>query len=568
MTPQQRAYLQFIAEKGKKTQQQTDQYRADMNKVEPKRETSFEEWKAKQPKFAKGGDVEMFSPLNKLAAKIPRTKGTHDEFMTEISKQPGYRAEEVADRKIKPAQGKMTKQQFIEHLNQHPAPLLDEKVLGGEQAVDYSAVAELPVPPGLYVLPTPGQTHKYEIRRNTGGGRLSRGNTIQEALDDAYSGYPEYWNEMNKGDATHYEDYQIPGGKNYREVLMKMPVGHDIDYKKAAEYGYDKEQIDKNENLRANLAERFGSKQPTYKSSHWEDPNVLAHIRMSDREGPKGEKLLHLEELQSDWHQQGRKHGYASDKPESETDKLYRDLVGSEMKMPVPDAPFKKSWHELALKRALKEAVEGGYHGLLVTPGKEQNERYSLAKHVKSVSYEPDLKFLSAEPHEGGRGMWHYDVSPEQLESYVGKDVAKKLMETEPHQFNGNKRHTLSGLDLQVGGEGMKGFYDKIIPDYLNKLGKKHGVKTRHMQIPNPKTGQSITDVLRAENMTENDWQDMNPDQRMAMIDRHDQRAKANTANLHHFPITEEMRQDIKKNGIPMYKKGGGLKLLPTKFKE
>ena len=31
----------------------------------------------------------------------------------------------------------------------------------------------------------------------------------------------------------------------------------------------------------------------------------------------------------------------------------------------------------------------------------------------------------------------------------------------------------LRGIDLDVGGQGMKGFYDKIIPDYLNKFGKK-----------------------------------------------------------------------------------------------
>ena len=33
------------------------------------------------------------------------------------------------------------------------------------------------------------------------------------------------------------------------------------------------------------------------------------------------------------------------------------------------------------------------------------------------------------------------------------------------------------GLDLKVGGEGMKGFYDKIIPDAANKLGKQWGAK-------------------------------------------------------------------------------------------
>jgi hypothetical protein len=48
-----------------------------------------------------------------------------------------------------------------------------------------------------------------------------------------------------------------------------------------------------------------------YVSGHYRHhPNTLAHVRMSDREGANGEKLLHVEELQSDWHQQGRKRGY------------------------------------------------------------------------------------------------------------------------------------------------------------------------------------------------------------------------------------------------------------------
>jgi hypothetical protein len=51
----------------------------------------------------------------------------------------------------------------------------------------------------------------------------------------------------------------------------------------------------------------------SYQSKHWkEDPNVLAHMRVQDRRGPNGEKILHVEEIQSDWHQEGRKKGYAT----------------------------------------------------------------------------------------------------------------------------------------------------------------------------------------------------------------------------------------------------------------
>ena len=39
-------------------------------------------------------------------------------------------------------------------------------------------------------------------------------------------------------------------------------------------------------------------------------PNVVAHLRLNDRTGENGEKLLHMEELQSDWGQRGRDKGF------------------------------------------------------------------------------------------------------------------------------------------------------------------------------------------------------------------------------------------------------------------
>ena len=59
-----------------------------------------------------------------------------------------------------------------------------------------------------------------------------------------------------------------------------------------------------------------------YRSSHWDEPNILAHVRMNDRT-IDGKKALHLEEIQSDWHQQGRERGYKNPKLEKQAeDKL------------------------------------------------------------------------------------------------------------------------------------------------------------------------------------------------------------------------------------------------------
>lgn len=50
-----------------------------------------------------------------------------------------------------------------------------------------------------------------------------------------------------------------------------------------------------------------------YKTSHWNDTsNILAHVRMDDLVSEDGKRTLVIHEIQSDWHQTGRKKGYQS----------------------------------------------------------------------------------------------------------------------------------------------------------------------------------------------------------------------------------------------------------------
>lgn len=126
---------------------------------------------------------------------------------------------------------------------------------------------------------------------------------------------------------TRYGQYTEPGGKNYREILLTLPP----------EEGQD-----------------------TFKSGHFDQKNILAHVRLSDRVDAEGRKTLFIEEMQSDMHQQGREKGYKSE--------------GGE----VPDAPFKntEAWAGLALKRMIRMAVEQGYDSVAWTPAETHVERW------------------------------------------------------------------------------------------------------------------------------------------------------------------------------------------------
>ena len=85
---------------------------------------------------------------------------------------------------------------------------------------------------------------------------------------------------------------------------------------------------------------------------------------------------MHVEEIQSDLHQAGRKSGYNVQPTPEELNKIaeferksknntismseraeWAGLINKREGV-VPDAPFKKNWHELAMKRLLNYAAD------------------------------------------------------------------------------------------------------------------------------------------------------------------------------------------------------------------
>ena len=337
------------------------------------------------------------------------------------------------------------------------------------------------------------------------------------------------------GTPTKFSQYTLPGGENYREVLLKEPIPtkkietegwtavkdpdgyardyliYDKDGKLVAERAADSpEQAIQSATKDLNTGKEITSEPPKFQSRHWDDPNVLAHLRMSDRTGPNGEKILHVEEIQSDWGQKGKKEGFdvgitpqqekrmqdltarVADLSTAERGEL-GDLLRASGKGGVPSAPYvtnTQAWTDLALKRALKEAAEGGYDKLVWTPGAEQAKRYSLSNQVRSIDYmkEGDNSYRLGIVDKRGEGI---DLPKEtftakELEDYLGRDVANKIINDEGQSYRGRNHKSLEGVDLVLGGEGMKGYYDKIVPKRLQEIIKRHD--------PSAKVG--YTDVM------------------------------------------------------------------------
>lgn len=398
-------------------------------------------------------------------------------------------------------------------------------------------------------------------------------------------------------------EWTLPGGQNYREILLRLPSGQE------------------------------------YRSPHWPGiPNVLVHLRTTDRTLPTGETVLFLEEIQSDWHQTGREEGYRE--PEPEFTKLpegitieprlvlnmearhyysfsadgmemlrhwvreageptlperarrqaifdaynlwvwvgqhdiapgsiYEPMIQEALKilMPqIPDAakaafpknliltehvvyrkglvlvsprighvgyespeeatkgalaylnaearsraskqppraPFAETWPYLGLKRALRLAAEEGYDALAWTSGGQQAERYKLSTRVDRLQWVPSRGVLHG--WKDSRRIVNQEVTSEELPDYVGQALAEQLRTGKP----------VEGQDLDVGikAQGMKVFYDEMLPQWAAKYVKPWGaVVTREpLQIAEAEESVNGWDGLSTskQERIEEHWKDNN----------------------------------------------------------
>ena len=371
-------------------------------------------------------------------------------------------------------------------------------------------------------------------------------------------------------ESPKFSDYTLPGGENYREVLLRLPKrpvsgaryaikNPDGPNAPATRSSYSnattrEEAIAEAGGDASRVIEIRGNEtvDPNFTGGHYDEPNVLAHMRLNDRTGPDGEKILFVEEIQSDWHQKGRKQGYKTSdqfaepfqvKSQEDSDSyiMYevRDAngelitnVGSEYAQNsnqaivvaqgrirdqtrlvagddrVPDAPLKKTWHEMSFRRIARMAAEEGYDAIAFTPGKLQAERYDLSKQVSELRAQKHddgtVSFGYIPPEGGNRRMLRTFVPDNEIEGLVGKEMAEKI--------RGQNQEIVdySGVDLEVGGEGMKGFYDKMLKGYASKWGKKFGAKVGMIDLETGKgmkiRRRGVDSPLEQETKTEKVW--------------------------------------------------------------
>lgn len=427
-----------------------------------------------------------------------------------------------------------------------------DKSVSREQVAEYLRANQLEVGEKLYGQADVNKKSKFYgpevarvLRESSGEARdniqLQLAND-RRAYDELTERFPELgdnedWDHVVLNDLvgdqryqeTKFGQYTLPGGENYKELLITLPAKDKITEPKVrSPDGWG-------DTNGGNIGvERTGDTGADFRSGHWSEPNVVAHVRFDERPHPNGGRTLHIAEVQSDWHQVGRKRGYkegveaaqaevdaarhaafvalkAEDKlgfdtsgqalgavinhadwqdrwqVENEENRAaiqrMRDALVAKDKASngVPNAPFKTTWPELAMKRMLRHAAENGYDRITWDTGATNADRFDLSRHYETIRSSKDGAIYNVFATRKGsvRDNPLGSFKAEELSDAVGKDLADKIVA----QSEENPYQVFSGLDLQVGGEGMRGFYDKLLPSAVNKLVKQWGGKVERSTI-------------------------------------------------------------------------------------
>jgi hypothetical protein len=422
-----------------------------------------------------------------------------------------------------------------------------------------------------------------------------------------------------------FEEHTLPGGENYREVafttgpekakglgLPEFLIKDADGVLQLSDASSEAEAVSQAGGDRSRVVLRGFDlpDDPNFRGSHLEIPNTLFHVRLNDRIGPNGEKILFVEEWQSDWHRKGRELGYkdspqfsgelSATKQMTETGPYWeitdengkfvtnvvgdlrreidRDLTEAEaiaearwrMRLPsrpsesgiasddrVPDAPLKKTWYQTAFRRIARMAAEEGYDSVAWTPGEVQADRYNLRKRVSEIRYVgTNLKVYGL---DGETVLENTGVKHEDLPDIIGRQAAKRLLAQTPDAG----LRSLVGEELEIGGEELKSLYDEMIKNYAKKFGKKFGAKVGTTRIIAYDTGVDWykigNDVMEYLGIPSPEraeyWRNLTVDQRAELMEQYSKRGGG--TEVWNLPITPKMREHLLRKGISTFAQGG-----------
>jgi len=395
-----------------------------------------------------------------------------------------------------------------------------------------------------------------------------------------------------------YQQYSQEGGTNYQEGLLTVPTK------------YEKLSEERNLLSRRKLGDDLGDGsgrtvssrideideeiqsriENSYQSTHYDQANIGLTTRTQSFNTPDGNSVHLMDELQSDWHKEGKKKGYRIPRDKKTFDALTQEKADRIVVRPtsdgqfqgfwtrpeddwlttgirgsteeeallntlgdthdiryknatgVPNAPAKQSWINQGIKHEINQTIADGKDYFAWTGGDIQADRYSLRKQVEDIDYDIYDNTLSAYAPDGSTSIME-TVELKDLDNFIGKEAADKIRTkigysdeqsmrsyykqkaieggmAEPSADALSKTYTqvqiknrlmdmdnaeglvrLTGEELEVGGEGMKSFYDKDVKKRTEKIIKRldPNAKVEVIELDNGNKvwGVKITDKMR-----------------------------------------------------------------------
>ena len=324
---------------------------------------------------------------------------------------------------------------------------------------------------------------------------------------------------VGRGMRTKFSDYQLPGGKDYKEMLLTLPKGRPKDaaaydkqlmgfvdravakfkgdavaggmqediaedlaqrvfepdnrreyFSKAAKY------LGEEDEMRA-ISEAYKAQRPSdFTSGHFDEPNVLSHARYNTRT-IDGDKTLFVEEIQSDWHQKGRDVGYQGDIDyaalRAKQDELFaaQSAIGKDVTTQGYDATQAQQSKYMALDneyKAIQKQLDGNANAVPNAPYKRTDKWAGLT-----------LQRMVKEAVDSGHDRIAWTPGNVQIDRY--EDSLRRNVDEITYEPNGDGTYNIAaekngGIVHDAGGvtpDEIKELYGKDVAD---KIGKDVGI--------------------------------------------------------------------------------------------
>jgi hypothetical protein len=226
------------------------------------------------------------------------------------------------------------------------------------------------------------------------------------------------------------------------------------------------------------------------------------------------------------------------------------------------------------MKRLLNYAADKGYDGIAITPGSEHFKRYGSER----IDWKKgdDGWIVGAKEQTGGRheGRDLEEIARDRgiLLERSGDQVKSKEdlyrivntvlnRENNPEQVNKLTNRIWDRMQTEAEGtslprkEGMEGFYDKMLTDYLNSYGRDYGAQVQMRQVAATPEATEKRFGLNPSTLP-----DMTAEQASDYGKILQGFGNTQLSDVHYFPITQPMRESIKQKGLPLYQQVG----IPT----